>query len=108
VNMDLLTSLPPSTHVYCGHEYTLTNIEFLRSVAPRTNNTQLQKAIKTYHSRAVALRKEKLPTVPSTIGDELAYNLFAKCRELDVQRAVDCIEDPIGTMRALRELKNNF
>ena len=107
-NMDLLAALPLATHIYCGHEYTLANTTFLQSISPKLRSDTLQQAIDVYHRRAVELRGEDLPTVPSTIGDEVAYNLFAMCRERDVQRAVGCLGDPVAAMSALRELKNAF
>lgn len=31
-SLDMLASLPPQTRVYCGHEYTVRNLEFLASI----------------------------------------------------------------------------
>ena len=127
-NMDLLCGLPEDTQVYCGHEYTLANLRFLRSIAlaPSSNTTasgsnsdsgssgrgssdmSLQDVIDTYYQRAVELRDDCAPTLPSTLADERRYNLFVKCREPGVQRALHCAGDPTATMKKLREMKNNF
>jgi hydroxyacylglutathione hydrolase len=107
-NMDILGGLPPTTHVYCGHEYTLSNLKFLHSLIPLIKCFNLQQSIERYYAKAIDIRSENLPTLPSTIADELAYNLFTKCREKEVQGIVDCVDDPIGTMQKLRYLKNNF
>lgn len=107
-NMDLLLALPQSSHVYFGHEYTLSNLEFLCSLAPRISSPPLQLSLETYLMRAKVLRQDSVPTAPSTLADEMAYNLFVKCREAEVQRMVGCEGDPVATMQALRELKNSF
>ena len=46
-------------------------------------------------------------TVPSTIGDEMAWNLFMKCREERTQSIMKS-NDPENVMKLLREGKNNF
>ena len=46
-------------------------------------------------------------TVPSTIGDEMTWNLFMKCREERTQSIMKSNE-PENVMKLLREGKNNF
>jgi len=67
-----LAALPPSTLVYCAHEYTLANGRFAQSLEP--DNIELAERM-----RAVELKRAGgEPTVPSTIGDELATNPFVR------------------------------
>jgi len=67
-----LASLPENTGVYCGHEYTMANARFALTVES-TNNVLIERV------RSVAIRREQgLPTVPSTIGEELATNPFLR------------------------------
>ena len=55
-----------------------------------------------------------MPTVPTTIGDELSYNPFMRCDEDDVRRAMgqdrwgDGWAAGIETLRELRERKDAF
>lgn len=35
--MGVVTSLPGSTRVFCGHEYTVSNLEFAKSVEPESS-----------------------------------------------------------------------
>jgi hydroxyacylglutathione hydrolase len=103
-------SMRKETEVYCGHEYTLSNLEFALSVDP--NNVRLQEK----YEWAVDRRKKGLPTVPSTIGDELEYNPFMRCDAPEIQHAVGGV--PEGIERGmdteayvadrLREMKNSF
>lgn len=67
-----LAALPPETEVYCGHEYTLANARFALSVEPE--NTALQTRAKEVEALVAAGR----PTLPTTIGVELATNPFLR------------------------------
>jgi len=78
-----LATLAPATRVYCGHEYTQSNLEFAAHGEP--DNAAVREAI----ARAAALRANGKPTVPGTIGDELATNPFvraASAEELGARR----------------------
>ena len=63
-------SLPPSTKVYCGHEYTYNNSLFC--IKYDSENIMLKKKIIEIEKK---LRKKE-PTIPSTIKDELECNIF--------------------------------
>jgi len=56
--------VPNETKLYCGHEYTLANIGFAKTVEP--DNA----ALKQREARDQALRPEGKPTLPSTLGEE--------------------------------------
>ena len=55
-----------------AHEYTLSNAKFALSVEP--SNLQLVSKVKEVESK----RQDNLPTVPSTIGEELETNPFLR------------------------------
>ena len=97
-NMDTFAKLPPETQVFCAHEYTVSNLKFLASVDPECGKV-LDEMQDT--------RRQGLPTVPSTIGKELTYNLFMKTREPRVQSLVGT-GSAEETMARLREMKNTF
>ncbi len=71
-------SLPKNTLVYCTHEYTLSNIRFALAVEP--NNLNLL----SWAEKAQALRALNLPTLPTTIGQELQVNPFMRCDQAEV------------------------
>ena len=98
-NMDRLGALPPATQVYCAHEYTLGNLKFLASVDPECSAEILEEVSQK--------RDASISTVPTTIGRELEYNLFMKCREERTQTLMNR-KSPVDTMARLRELKNRF
>lgn len=70
-----LGRLPPETRVYCGHEYTVSNLGFAVHAEPDNRAA----ADKLVIAKAARLHGE--PTVPSTIREELATNPFLRCNE---------------------------
>lgn len=75
-------SLPPATRLFCGHEYTQSNVRFALSVEP--GNAELQK-------RAVevdSLRAGGQMTCPSTIAAELAANPFLRTGSGEIRRTL--------------------
>ncbi len=81
-SLELLAALPPSTGVYCAHEYTLANLAFARAVEP--DNADLAQRI----AAAESARQRGEPTVPSDIGLELATNPFLRCNDLLLQESL--------------------
>ena len=82
-------SLPLSTKVYCGHEYTYNNSLFC--IKYDSENIMLKKKIIEIEKK---LRKKE-PTIPSTIKDELECNIFLRAKTL-------------AEFSKLRDLKDNF
>jgi len=102
-----LDSLPDPTKVYCGHEYTVRNLEFAHMLEPRNKAT----ADKLAWSRA--RRREGLPTVPSTIGSERATNPFLRTRSQELRASIqerfpEVGEDEVAIFGATRRLKDEF
>ena len=105
-SLDILAALPPSTRVYCAHEYTLSNIRFALSVEP-TNE-----ALRGRAARDQVARDRGEPTIPSTIGLELATNPFLRVDVPDVRKGVTGgtahAVDRTAIFASLREKKNTF
>ena len=102
-----LAALPDETKVYCGHEYTLANIRFARTVDP-DNAALAEREI-----RMQRLRDAGQPTLPSTLGEERATNPFLRCAEPAVVESANKylgarIADPVRVFAAIREWKNKF
>jgi len=106
-SLSKLASLPPDTRVYCAHEYTLANLRFAAAVEPA--NPALRERIVRERDR----RDRGVPTVPSTLADELATNPFLRTAEPAVFRAAEAhagraLADPVAAFATLREWKNGF
>lgn len=106
-SLNKLASLPANTAVYCAHEYTLANLAFAQAV--EADNAELAARIE----RDKDTRARQQPTVPSSIGLELATNPFLRCRETSVKTAVEqregkSLSTPADVLGAVRQWKDNF
>jgi hydroxyacylglutathione hydrolase len=102
-----LATLPMDSRVYCGHEYTLSNMRWAGVVEP--DNLALQR----WHEHATQQRSSNQPTLPSSIELELACNPFLRVRQPSVVQAASNwaqreLTTPVEVFAALREWKNNF
>ncbi|MDA8537907.1 hydroxyacylglutathione hydrolase, partial [Candidatus Pelagibacter bacterium] len=84
-----LKALPKETKVFCGHEYTKQNSRFC--ITHDKNNEKLKAKIDNINLKL----KDGLPTIPSTIEDELECNIFLRSNNIE-------------TFIKLRDLKDNF
>ena len=102
-SLNKLKVLPSETKVYCGHEYTKSNLNFCLKYDP--NNSLLKKKSVEINSKL----KNNLPTIPTTVGDELKTNIFLRCGDNDIKQALnlkDASDQEIFTK--LRDLKDTF
>lgn len=103
-----LAGLPPDTLACCAHEYTLDNLRFALTVDPGNP------ALADWQRRARALRQAGRPTLPTRLGDELAYNPFLRCHEPAIQARLAELTGRAGfadagaAFAALRALKDAF
>jgi len=102
-----LEALPDDTLVYCGHEYTLANIDFAKAVEPQNP------ALEERQRSEAKVRAEGRPTLPSTIGREKATNPFLRCREPAVIESANKylgarLSTPVQVFAAIRDWKNRF
>ena len=103
-----LAALAPTTLVFCAHEYTLANLRFARHVEP--GNAALEQRIIDDSAKRAA----GLPTIPSTIGLELATNPFLRYREAAIRASLEQADrldpdaGPQAAFAALRAWKNSF
>lgn len=102
-SLSKLARLDPATTVWCGHEYTLSNLKFARSIEP--DNPALAEQGAAYE----AARAEGRPTVPTTIGRELAANPFLRAKEARLQSALGMDgADAASVFAEVRRRKDKF
>jgi hydroxyacylglutathione hydrolase len=98
-----LRDLPGDTRVYCGHEYTLANIKFAQTIEP--GNAALA-------ARAAQAQKQIAAgqaTIPTTIDEEKAANVFLRADVPAVAAAVGLAGKPAAQVFAeIRARKNKF
>jgi hydroxyacylglutathione hydrolase len=100
-SLSRLAALPPETRVCCGHEYTVNNGQFATVVEP--GNLALRRRTK----EAQAMRNHGLPTLPSTLADELDANPFLRVDTPEVRTALRTRlgREPVDSVEAFGELR---
>jgi len=106
-SLNKLASLPPSTKVYCAHEYTLANLTF--ALATNSSNSQLIK----YYEQAKSLREQSIATIPTTIETELLINPFLRCDDNEIIQSVEAYSEKVlssteAVFTELRSWKDKF
>ena len=102
-SLNLIKSFPKETKIYCGHEYTHKNSEFCLVYDP--DNEKLKKKINQNKQKL----KDGLPTIPTTLKEELDMNIFLRSDKKNIQRNIN-LNNPtaLKTFSKLRDLKDNF
>ena len=88
-SLQLIKSFPLKTKIYCGHEYTLKNSEFCIN-HDKKNSALIKKIELIKKSIDVGL-----PSIPSTIKEELECNIFLRANDVE-------------SFSKLRDLKDKF
>ncbi|URQ67208.1 hydroxyacylglutathione hydrolase [SAR86 cluster bacterium] len=106
-SMDRYKELPSDTLVYCGHEYTESNLKFAMTVEP--HNEEILKALKEVQKS----RSINKPSLPSRIDIELKINPFMRCREASIIKAAEKyskrkLDNTAEILGEIRNWKDNF
>jgi len=97
------TQLPPDTLIYSGHEYGEKNASFAISIDP--NNEKLRKRF----SSIKELRSKNIPTVPSTIKNELETNPFLRAGNSEIKKLLNMTQyEDQKVFAELRDRRNDF
>ena len=102
-SLNKIKNLPPDTKIYCGHEYTKTNLNFCLTYDPA--NTLLKK------KQVEVLKKlnSNQPTIPSTLGQEIETNIFLRCNDPEIKHAIGLKDSSeLEVFSKLRDLKDTF
>ena len=100
-SLSKLAALPAETEVYCGHEYTGANCRFALTIEPENEALQARAA-------EVAENDAKgLPSLPTTIGLELATNPFLRASSPEIQARLGMegapLEEIFGEVRRRKD-----
>lgn len=103
-SLSKLSSLPPLTRVYCGHEYTQSNAKFALHLEAENE------ALKDRAKKIGQLRSQNLPTVPSTLEEEFATNPFLRPQSEEIRKKLQVSDkaSDAETFAAIRRAKDNF
>ncbi len=102
-SLNKIKNLPPDTKIYCGHEYTKSNLNFC--LVYDTKNTFLKE-------KEIDIQKKinsNQPTIPSTIGQEIKTNIFLRCNDPEIKHTLGLKDSSeIEVFSKLRDLKDSF
>ena len=102
-SLNKIKNLPHDTKIYCGHEYTKTNLNFCL-MYDATNTLLKEKQVDI-------LKKlnSNQPTIPSTLGQEIKTNIFLRCNDPEIKLALGLKDSPeVEVFSKLRDLKDSF
>lgn len=98
-----IRELPDDVAMYCGHEYTVENLEFALHLEP--DNVAVAQRL----AQAKQLRRNGQPTVPSLLGLEKATNPFLRSDSNAMRRAVTMPDAaPADVFAELRRRKDRW
>ena len=103
LSLNKIKNLPPDTKIYCGHEYTKTNLNFCLTYDP-TNILLKEKQVDI-------LKKlnSNQPTIPSTLGQEIETNIFLRCNDPEIKHNIGLKDSSeLEVFSKLRDLKDTF
>jgi hydroxyacylglutathione hydrolase len=103
-SLSKVAALPEETRVYCGHEYTASNLKFAAHVEP-DNAQVLARAERVGVARAAGK-----PTVPGVLRDELATNPFLRVASPTIRKTLGIPKDAsdADALGAIRKAKDSF
>ena len=101
-----ITKLPINTNIYCGHEYTLSNLKF--ALEADDTNKELIEEFKKVENKI----NSNIPSLPTTLDKELKVNPFLRCDNINIQNKIiekfKVSNNELEVFTALRKWKDNF
>ena len=101
-----ITKLPTNTNIYCGHEYTLSNLKF--ALEADDTNKELIEEFKKVENKI----NSNIPSLPTTLDKELKVNPFLRCDNINIQNKIiekfNVSDNELEIFTALRKWKANF
>jgi len=99
-SLSLIIKFSPDTQIYCGHEYTLQNCKFAKTLC------EFSKFQKRYEE-VLSKRNRGVPSIPLSLQEELNCNPFLLTGNVDFQKLMGCF-DARELFQRIRELRDAF
>ena len=101
-----ISKYPKETKVFCGHEYTLSNLKFALEV---DKDNEL---LKNEFIDVENLVSSGKPSLPTNLDKEFKLNPFLRCNDANIKNKIiqkfDIMDDELEIFTALRKWKDNF
>ena len=102
-SLNKIKNLPYDTKIYCGHEYTKSNLNFC--LAYDTKNNFLKEKKNDVQKKL----SSNQPTIPTTLDQEIKTNIFLRCDDTEIKRALGLNDSSeVEVFSKLRDLKDSF
>ena len=102
-SLNKIKKLPSDTKIYCGHEYTRSNLNFC--LAYDSKNTFLKE-------KEIDIQKKlgsNQPTIPTILGQEIKTNIFLRCNDPEIKHTLGLKDSSeVEIFSKLRDLKDSF
>ena len=102
-SLNRIKNLPPDTKIYCGHEYTKSNLNFCLAYDSKNNFLK---------EKEIDIQKKlnsNQPTIPSILGQEIKTNIFLRCSDAEIKHALGLTDSSdVEVFSKLRDLKDSF
>ncbi len=102
-SLNKIKNLPTDTIIYCGHEYTKSNLNFCLKYDSKNNflkekKTDIQKKLSSNQ-----------PTIPTTLSQEIRTNIFLRCNDPEIKHTLGLKNSSeVEVFSKLRDLKDSF
>jgi hydroxyacylglutathione hydrolase len=98
-----IKSLPRKTKIFCGHEYTISNLKFCMAIDKK--NSELKKKYNQINNNI----NKNLTSMPANLDEEIELNIFLKFDNLKFKKKIG-FEDlnEVDFFKKIRDLKDNF
>ena len=102
-SLNKIKKLPKDTMIYCGHEYSYKNAEFCIKYDGDNSN------LKNKFIKIKELRSKNLPTIPSSLEEELKSNIFLRCDQNELKTKLNMKNrEDFKVFKKIRDLKDSF
>ncbi|PPR47925.1 MAG: Hydroxyacylglutathione hydrolase [Alphaproteobacteria bacterium MarineAlpha5_Bin9] len=102
-SLQKINKMPDKTMIFCGHEYTLNNLNFLKSTFPNL------KELDDYSLKINTKFKDTETTMPFLLGDEKIYNPYL-CNKRSIYEKFKSINNynNLSFFKYIRDLKDLY
>ena len=102
-SLNKIKNLPHDTKIYCGHEYTKSNLNFCLKYDSK--NTFLKEKKSDIQKKL----SSNQPTIPTILGQEIKTNIFLRCNDPKIKHTLGLKDSSeVKVFSKLRDLKDSF
>ena len=103
LSLEKIKNLDPKTTIYCGHEYTESNLNFALQIDPRNND------LLKFADKILKQKSKGVPTIPTILKDEINCNPFLRTDNPEFAKNIGHSKMSAQEIfKMLREMKDTF